>query len=300
MRIRTIKPEWLQDEKIASVSDAARVLSIGLILMSDDYGNGRAHEQFIASQVWTYGESHETLMKVSRGLQELKDCGFVEIYEVNNQSYFHVKNWEKHQKVQHPGKPLVPPHETLTTTSGDSHETLTPDPDQDLNQRPGPTRESSEGNEKTYFQEPSQDREWMQVVKAYTEVTGLPVAAHYQENDAKAILALAKQIDDKSYLEIIQRALKGWWADEWTQKHSLPLSNLVKNFAKFAGANGKKPQGLDYTSKLRLIELPEIIKDIKFSLEHAEDCGDQVAMEKHQRNLNKVAKEYDSLREMDR
>jgi hypothetical protein len=160
---------------------------------------------------------------------------------------------------------------------------------------------NSPDDETEPFTDPSQDREWMQVVKAYTEVTGLPVAAHYQESDAKAILALAKQMDDSKYLEIVQRALKSWWADEWVQKHSLPLSNLVKNFAKFAGVCGKKSQvGLDYTSKLRLIELPEIIKDIKFSLEHAEDCGDQVAMEKHQRNLNKVAKEYDSLREMDR
>ena len=40
-RIRSIKPEWLEDERMVMASSDARVLSIALILMADDYGNGR-------------------------------------------------------------------------------------------------------------------------------------------------------------------------------------------------------------------------------------------------------------------
>ena len=127
-RIRTIKPEWKEDEKLAALSDAARVLSVALILVADDHGNGRAHHAFLASQAWPYGESQETLMKVSGGLRELLTSGFIHLYEVAGQRYFRIRNWAKHQKVQHVGKARVPgPHESLTKVSGESHETLTPD-----------------------------------------------------------------------------------------------------------------------------------------------------------------------------
>ena len=51
-RIRSIKPEWLEDELLAQCSDAARVLSIALILLADDYGNGRAGALYLAGRVF--------------------------------------------------------------------------------------------------------------------------------------------------------------------------------------------------------------------------------------------------------
>jgi hypothetical protein len=174
-RIRTVKPEWLDDEKLGAASDAARMLSIGLMLLADDHGRGRAHPLFIASRVWAYGDPHESLTKVSDGLAELESLGFVRLYEVSKQQYFEIRNWLKHQKVQHPSAPRIPApppddepptgtdpqtagqsaahpknqgqkadpqpqsngasHKAtslrLMTSSGDPHETLTPDPDPD-------------------------------------------------------------------------------------------------------------------------------------------------------------------------
>jgi hypothetical protein len=146
-RIRTVKPEWLDDEKLGAASDAARLLTVGLMLLADDHGRGRAHPLFLASRVWSYGDSHETLTKLEGALSELSQNGFVRVYSVAGQRYFAITNWAKHQKVQHVGKPRVPgpddpgsspepfnkvpgsvePHETLTKPSGDSHEILTPD-----------------------------------------------------------------------------------------------------------------------------------------------------------------------------
>ena len=111
-RIRSIKPEWLEDEKLAAASDEARLLSIGLLLIADDYGRGRAHPSFIASQVWAYSrESREglgNLARASRAIAELAGLGFVKIYDVAGQRYFAVINWAKHQRVDHAGKPRVP------------------------------------------------------------------------------------------------------------------------------------------------------------------------------------------------
>jgi hypothetical protein len=114
-RIRTVKPEWLEDELMAGASDAAARLSIGLILMADDYGNGRASLSFITSNVWGRAmernggiDAPEVLRRASDALHELVRMNFATLYEVNQQRYFSIRNWEKHQRVSHKGARRVP------------------------------------------------------------------------------------------------------------------------------------------------------------------------------------------------
>lgn len=107
-RIRTLKPEWLDDERLASASDAARLLSAGLVLLADDHGNGRANVAWISRQVWPYAPDSTTLAKAKAALAELVKIDFVRIYVVDGQTYFHIRNWAKHQRVQKPGAPRVP------------------------------------------------------------------------------------------------------------------------------------------------------------------------------------------------
>lgn len=143
-RIRTIKPEWLEDEVMASASSDARVLSIALILMADDYGNGRCHQITMAARVFPVsGNSLESLQSSSErflaALSELEAMRFVGLYGDERQHYFTIRNWDRHQKVNHPGKPLVPsppegfwelsrePQENLQSDSGGFLESLLPD-----------------------------------------------------------------------------------------------------------------------------------------------------------------------------
>jgi len=113
--IRTVKPEWLEDERMAAASDAARVLSIGLILLADDHGRGRAAPAYIASKIWGYAddsrESREGLGRIARArdaLAELAAIEFVQLYSVDGQSYYAIRSWRRHQRVDHPGQPRVP------------------------------------------------------------------------------------------------------------------------------------------------------------------------------------------------
>lgn len=109
-RIRSLKPEWLEDERLASVSDTSRMVSVALILLADDHGNGRAHPLYLASRVWPYSSRapSEVLATLSRALNELADIGFVQLYAVNGQQCFSVRNWRKHQRVDKPSRPHVP------------------------------------------------------------------------------------------------------------------------------------------------------------------------------------------------
>ncbi len=136
-RIRTIKPEWLTDERMALASSDARVLSIALIVMADDYGRGRANRIMLAGQVFP-GKNPETL---ANALDELATGNFVTLYEVDGQSYYAVRNWDKHQRVDKPGKPRVPeipegyePPAKVRESVAKVPETLAPDHDHDHDQ----------------------------------------------------------------------------------------------------------------------------------------------------------------------
>lgn len=114
-RIRTIKPEWLEDEKLLTVSIEARLLSVALLLIADDHGRGRAQPVRIGAAVFP-GEADATATAKS-ALGELTRIGYVCLYSVRDQSYFAIVNWKKHQRVDKPGAPRVPAPEEADATS---------------------------------------------------------------------------------------------------------------------------------------------------------------------------------------
>jgi len=117
-RIRSIKPELLEDAVTAGLSDSAFRVFIGMILLSDDHGNLRAEPKYIEGQVYWSAVPEKG---VRESLQEL--LALVTYYRVRGQLYCHINGWSKHQRVQHPGNPRVPRIEEKD--SGDSHESLT-------------------------------------------------------------------------------------------------------------------------------------------------------------------------------
>ena len=107
MRIRTIKPEIYADEKVSRWCFQDRLLFIGLISLADDYGIIRNQPKLIAGTIFPEDEDigsrdiHEALMRLS-------EDGPVVLYKVSGVSYIALRNWSKHQKVQHPGKAKLP------------------------------------------------------------------------------------------------------------------------------------------------------------------------------------------------
>ncbi len=119
-RIRSIKPEWLEDELLVLASSDARTLSIALILLADDYGNGRANPHLLASRIFP-----RTPRVLPEALAELVRMRFVALYEVDGQHYYSIRNWEKHQRVDKPGKPKVPPPSNAPAKIPESPEKIT-------------------------------------------------------------------------------------------------------------------------------------------------------------------------------
>jgi hypothetical protein len=126
-RIRTIKPEILDDEKAAGLSDAAWRLWVSSWLLADDYGRLRANTHYLKGSIFWH-ERHRN-KKIDLLVRELEKAGLLTRYSNGGQKYALVPKWDRHQKVQHPGKPRCP--EPLVKVSGKSHEGLAPDHDHD-------------------------------------------------------------------------------------------------------------------------------------------------------------------------
>jgi hypothetical protein len=141
-RIRTLKPEILEDDRTAGLTHAAWRLYVSGYLLADDQGNLRAHPRRLAAEVFWLREVSDVFATVS----ELSRTGLWSLYEVRGQLYAAIHAWERHQRIDHPGKPRVPepsdpgatpvipasfPNfpEWLRSFSDPSRETLAPDPD---------------------------------------------------------------------------------------------------------------------------------------------------------------------------
>lgn len=100
-RIRSIKPEILDDELAASLGDTAWRLWVSSWVLADDYGNFRAAAKYLAAQTW---QDTTRFFDAILALEELKDAvsasgePMVTPYIVNGQRYGHIKGFQKHQR----------------------------------------------------------------------------------------------------------------------------------------------------------------------------------------------------------
>lgn len=103
-RIRSVKPTFWGDEKIAQVSRDARLLMLGIISLQDDEGRFLGSPSAIQGYVFPNDELPPA--KVKRWLSELDDIGLIHLYTVNGVTYGCVK---QHQRISHPQASTLPP-----------------------------------------------------------------------------------------------------------------------------------------------------------------------------------------------
>lgn len=137
MRIRSVKPEFWRSEDIAHLPKDVRLLFIGLWSYVDDNGVGVDDYRRIAADLFALDDNPlEARECVREGLATLSRALLIARYEVSGKRYLFVRTWDKHQKVDRPGKPRYPrPSDDLTSDdtpdgglfeapSGDTRESL--------------------------------------------------------------------------------------------------------------------------------------------------------------------------------
>ena len=120
MRIRSIKPEFWSSPDVAALSDADRLLFIGLWSYADDHGRGRDDVALIVAALFPHdmvANPRDTVAKVRDGLARLSEANLILRYTVASRTYFLVTGWGKHQRVDKPKASRIPePEEGDATT----------------------------------------------------------------------------------------------------------------------------------------------------------------------------------------
>lgn len=99
-RIRSLKPEFWSDEKLAKrVSRDARMLYLGLWNLADEHGRVRGSLHYLKSQVFMYDDDL-TNDDVGRLVAELVAAERVQRYVVDDETYLHLPKLSKHQRLE--------------------------------------------------------------------------------------------------------------------------------------------------------------------------------------------------------
>jgi hypothetical protein len=105
-RIRTIKPELWQNERVGALSYIERVLYLGLITMADDEGRLRALPSAVGGHIFPYDDLSPK--RVAALMIRLQDVGLVELYQRDGKPYAWIVGWSEHQKINRPSPSRLP------------------------------------------------------------------------------------------------------------------------------------------------------------------------------------------------
>ena len=111
-RIRTIKPEFWTDERLAECSITSRLLFIGMLNFADDNGNLVYSAKRLKMQVFP-----ADMVDTQPLLDELLAHGLLIEYAVSNCAYLHIKGFSKHQVINRRTKSPIPQPEFIEQAS---------------------------------------------------------------------------------------------------------------------------------------------------------------------------------------
>ena len=112
-RIRSIKPEFWTDQAVGECSPSARLLFVATWTFADDKGNLDRSARQLKAQAFPYDA-----VDCEPLLQELLRAGLLLEYDVDGKKFLHIKNFDKHQKIDKESKPRFPVYVDSARTPG--------------------------------------------------------------------------------------------------------------------------------------------------------------------------------------
>lgn len=107
-RIRSLKPEFFEDEKVCAISRDARLVTIGLITLADD--RGRMHYKPLAILGDIFPEEAVAMAKLKAWLAEIVKIGLAFVYKVASNEYLWLPQFLRHQVINRPTESVLPAH----------------------------------------------------------------------------------------------------------------------------------------------------------------------------------------------
>jgi hypothetical protein len=102
-RIRTVKPEFWSDDKILNIPPLARLAFIGTFNFADDAGNIDRSSNQLKARIFP-GD----MIEVEPLILDILGQGLMVEYEVDGKKYLHIRNFDRHQRINRPSAPTCP------------------------------------------------------------------------------------------------------------------------------------------------------------------------------------------------
>lgn len=106
-RIRTIKPEFWEDEKIGKLKRDERLFFIGLWNISDDEGVIKANPLYLKNQLFPY-DGDLRISTVSSWLGNLQKARMLIPFTLTGEGYYIIRTFQNHQVINRPSKSKWP------------------------------------------------------------------------------------------------------------------------------------------------------------------------------------------------
>jgi hypothetical protein len=97
-KIRTIKPELWEDEKLAKLKRECRLLFIGLLNFCDDAGIIKANPLYIKSRVFPMDDD-VTKKVINDWMGQLEQAGIVYQFIYKGEAFYHIRKFSIHQVI---------------------------------------------------------------------------------------------------------------------------------------------------------------------------------------------------------
>lgn len=106
MKPRFIHPELFESDSVASLPIQARFLWVGLIVLADDTGRGRASMRALAGRIFPSEKVKPTDM--AEWISAIESAGMIQLYQEDGTIYYSIPKWTKYQSMRHVKKSLCP------------------------------------------------------------------------------------------------------------------------------------------------------------------------------------------------
>lgn len=105
-RKRMIDPNFWTDEKLGECSAIERLLFMGLISNADDEGYGRANPKLLKAFIFPYDDLRAS--DIEKSLLHLGGLNMVALFKYDEQTYYYLPNFLRHQTINKPTKSTFP------------------------------------------------------------------------------------------------------------------------------------------------------------------------------------------------
>lgn len=98
-RRRMIDPQIWRNEKVGSLSDAGRVLFIGIFSQADDDGRLKASPRYLMATIFPY-DKDKTAEDVKHLRDQCAELGLIRLYTNSKEEYLDIPGWLEHQQIR--------------------------------------------------------------------------------------------------------------------------------------------------------------------------------------------------------